>query len=318
MMHQCPLCLSHDFNIICKVETKLIIREYHSRFHFDIGTDFQNVEMVYLLICKSCDLSYFLPLCSASERLYEHLQQFEYYYLDNKYEFIFANQFIANTHDVLEIGCGKGAFSSIIRANSFVGLEYSKKACEFGNHNNITIKNEDISSHSYKHIEEYDIVCAFQVLEHVPDVHLFIKSCLMCLKPGGILIYSVPSADSFVGTIKDDILNMPPHHLTLWSDKCLTNIAGIFDLSMIALRHEKLAPYHTRWYATRLIYESLKNAFGYQNKLFDRSPAHNVLSKFASLGGHLLEKGLSDPRLLPRGHSVIAVYRKPVTGAVDR
>ncbi len=150
----------------------------------------------------------------------------------------------------------------------------------------------------------------FKFLEHVPEVDSFIRSSVKCLKRGGVLIYSVPSADSFVATDKDNILNMPPHHLTWWSDRCLRNIAPMFGLLLIDMEHEELAVYHKRWFATRLVYESLLNIFRMENTFSHHSMSHWLLSKCASFGGLIIERGLTDARFLPKGHSVTVVYRK--------
>ena len=237
------------------------------------------------------------------------MRNFKFYYLDQKHEYTYAAQFIREKYNVLEIGCGKGAFANVIKVDNFVGLEYNKRLCNHSRLNRMNILNESISTHSSKNAEKYDAVCAFQVLEHVPEVDSFIRSSVKCLKRGGVLIYSVPSADSFVATDKDNILNMPPHHLTWWSDRCLRNIAPMFGLLLIDMEHEELAVYHKRWFATRLVYESLLNIFRMENTFSHHSMSHWLLSKCASFGGLIIE-GLTNDRFLPKGHSVTVVYRK--------
>jgi len=38
--------------------------------------------------------------------------------------------------------------------------------------------------------EQFDIVCALEIVEHVEDVELFIQSCAALVKPGGLLFLS--------------------------------------------------------------------------------------------------------------------------------
>jgi 2-polyprenyl-6-hydroxyphenyl methylase/3-demethylubiquinone-9 3-methyltransferase len=38
--------------------------------------------------------------------------------------------------------------------------------------------------------ESYDVVLALEIVEHVANVHGFVKSCIQVLKPGGIIIFS--------------------------------------------------------------------------------------------------------------------------------
>jgi SAM-dependent methyltransferase len=95
----------------------------------------------------------------------------------------------------------------------------------------------------------YDAVCAFQVLEHVVDPGTFIENCLRRLRKGGLLLISVPDSNGFLRHAKQDILNAPPHHLSLWHRQVLRHMSGRFPLRIRRLVHEPLAPYHLKWYA---------------------------------------------------------------------
>ena len=45
------------------------------------------------------------------------------------------------------------------------------------------------------HHEQYDIVCAFQVVEHLPEIMPFVLAAMSCVKKDGILIVSVPNRE---------------------------------------------------------------------------------------------------------------------------
>lgn len=62
--------------------------------------------------------------------------------------------------------------------------------------------------------DQYDFVCNFQVLEHVPDAYDFIKIMVDKLKPGGHLLITVPNSDSKYYTERFGALDYPPHHMT--------------------------------------------------------------------------------------------------------
>ena len=49
---------------------------------------------------------------------------------------------------------------------------------------------------------------------------------------------------------------------------------------------------------------------GFSESILDSSLSARLLSKVAARIGRFYAKGLNDPRLLPSGHSVTAVYRK--------
>ena len=98
-----------------------------------------------------------------------------------------------------------------------------------------------MQKHLVKNPQRYDIICSFQVLEHVTEVGEFIDACLKCLKPGGLLIYAVPNNNPFLYKHdKFNVLNLPPHHAGLWNKISLLNIEKFFDLTVINYKVEPI------------------------------------------------------------------------------
>lgn len=73
---------------------------------------------------------------------------------------------------------------------------------------------EDASS--LFHVGTYDAVIAFEIIEHVPDVNLFLSVCEDMAKPGGQVYLSTPN-----GTFGE---GQNPHHLRVYRDIDLFNI----------------------------------------------------------------------------------------------
>ncbi len=104
-------------------------------------------------------------------------------------------QFEFKNTKVLEIGCGIGAFVSLLyeEGSMPVGTDISRKILE---------KAKKISPHidfffynimeTFSYKETYDFVVAFEVLEHVPDVGIAVKNIFKRLKRGGYFIGSTP------------------------------------------------------------------------------------------------------------------------------
>lgn len=306
----CPLSKSENVSLLEKVKTKDLIWYYNRMLASDITAEFRNLAEIGLYHCPDSDLAFFSPPVQGSESFYEKLQKFDWYYLEEKEEFRYALRFLKDSYTVLEIGAGEGAFARMVPTDKYIGLEFSGRAIARASSCKKEIRKETIGIHAKSNAERYDVVCAFQVLEHVSDIRSFIRDCLSCLKPEGLMIYSVPSADSFLRTARNNVLNMPPHHLSWWSDKSLRFVADAFGLSVIDIHHEKLSQEHRRWYASTLLLESFRNLLGLDIPVLDISFRTRLLSYLSNKGAAILEKGLKDGRILPAGHSVTAVYRK--------
>ena len=308
----CPLCGSRKARIKHEALIKDLVKLYKRLVGSVIKKELAQEGKLTLYVCDNCDLMYFSPLIAGSESFYEALQKNDWYYLEEKFEYDVARTYIKENDFVLEIGCGKGAFAKFISSPHFTGLEFSENAIQMSRNLGIDVRREPIEQHAQENSEKYDIVCAFQVLEHVPNVSEFLSHAVNCIKPGGLLIISVPSADSFVSIATNNVLNLPPHHVTWWSDKALQYIASHFSLDVISLIHEPLQAIHKAWYASVITRRSLVHMFKYNhNPLIDISLGFRMISLLAKALAFFVYRGFDDEKVLPKGHSVIFVCRKP-------
>lgn len=256
-------------------------------------------------VCSSCGLGFFNPMETGREGLYERLQSFDWYYMADKYEYAIAQKYLPAEGRVLEVGGGKAAFAKFVGADRYTGLEFNDKAIERADEAGIRLIKHSIEAHSSSG-NTYDAVVSFQVLEHVADPAGFISGCVKCLKPGGRLIIAVPAHDSFVGTALNNILDMPPHHVTHWTGATLQYLAAPYGLEVVAIEYEPVAEHHRDW-ACKTIWESrLRRRLAMQRKLLDYSLAARLVSKLSSILGKLFPIPLGNVK----GHTVVGVYRK--------
>ena len=314
MMRRCPLCRSQCSDTIETIDVKTLERLYHRMLGESIIGEFNEDQAIKFYHCRFCDLKFFDPPVTGSEGFYEKLQKFDWYYLQDKEEYETALRYINNSHRVLEVGCGSGAFFKHITPKSYLGLELSRKAKNTAEGHGVRIANETIETHAASHKRYYDVVCAFQVLEHVADVRSFLSASLECLKSGGLIILSVPSADSFVSLAPNNILNAPPHHVTWWPDKSLKFLASAFNLELIQLEHESLADIHLTWYASVAIERSINRFFRRPEKLIDGASTRTAIHIIAALLGTIYAQVMRNKPLRPVGHSVTMVCRKTAGG----
>ena len=164
----------------------------------------------------------------------------------------------------------------------------------------------------------YDVVCHFQVLEHVSAPRAFLVDCVRALRPGGRLIITVPSEDSFLSIAEDAWLNMPPHHVTRWTDSALRFALAKLQLEAQEIWHEPVASFHAAWYRDVLINFGVKRLLGGCTVLASTHRGRRIarlgrlLGKTPLLGDWVFASSVRAFSLRNRGHSVCVVARKPM------
>jgi SAM-dependent methyltransferase len=106
--------------------------------------------------------------------------------------------------DVLEVGCGLGGFAArLVQRYRYVGLEpdpashavASRRLAAAGGVGEI--RKGDLSALAPD--EKFDLVCAFEVLEHIEDDEKALAEWVGHLRPGGWLLISTPAFQRRMG-----------------------------------------------------------------------------------------------------------------------
>ncbi|WP_053002184.1 class I SAM-dependent methyltransferase [Kordia jejudonensis] len=308
----CILCNKETVETVQQLKTDAIAALYKNRLGVAISDEFKENNTIDYVKCTSCNLHFFTPICNGSADFYELLQEKQgFYYNANRYEFFFAKNHIKNTDSVLEIGAGSGYFANLLNVSSYVGLEYNNKAIEDAATRNVTLINQSIEDFATTHPEEFDVVCNFQVLEHVPNPNAFINASLAALKKGGLLIIGVPAANSILTNNKNHVLNFPPHHITRWYNDTCHNFEQIFDVEVVEIHHEPVTEKLYKNLKTNTITERILNTFSPKKHILVND---TIASKVDTLVRKLVAKlGLHKniaKKDLVYGESVILVLRK--------
>ena len=307
----CPLCKFGD-DYILNIETISVssLARVLKR-QFGIVLQMLDIELIDLLECTECGLRFYNPVIAADEGYYNILQKHDWYYLADKAEYTVAIPFIPSGSRVLEIGAGKGEFARRIENCEYTGLEFSHKAIEMAHQHGTTLLPELVEDHARIHPQTYDVVCSFQVLEHVQNIRSFLDAAVACLKPGGLLVLSVPNDESFMGAGINNVLNLPPHHLSRWTGRSLENAGELLGLDIVALHREQLSDDHCRPYGQLVTAHAILR--------FMKKTPQSLMPAFESflprlaikVFGRLIASGIGNQCMRPLGHSITAVFQKP-------
>ena len=255
--------------------------------------------------CSECDLGFFNPMEAGNEQLYEKLQTFDWYYMADKWEYGVAKEYVTDGIAILEVGAGMAAFGEMLKDSQYTGLEFNDKAINKAAEKGIRLIKQPIEQHADES-RMYDLIASFQVLEHVEQPRTFINSCVKCLKREGTLIIGVPAHDGLFGYAINNILDMPPHHVTHWSEKTLKKVGELFGLDVVKVCYEPIARYHQSAARTIIWENRLRSLIGIRHRLLDTRLSSRGIHKLSSVLGRIIKPNLTDQL----GHTVVVIFRK--------
>ncbi|HUS02522.1 MAG TPA: class I SAM-dependent methyltransferase [Chitinophagaceae bacterium] len=297
MIVKSPVTLSNNTKLIETIPVKTIIEQYRSLLDMDVSNYFTGLDNIYMYECLDTGFRFYYPEnIFGDEAFYAELQKKDFYYNPWIWENKAALNNIKPGSKILEVGCGTGSFLQVMQKKGFdcTGVELNQSAVDVCRQKGLNVFKQLLEEHVIEHSEMYDVVCSFQVLEHVYDVHSFITSSLKCLKPGGKLIMAVPNNNPwFLKYDKLNTLNMPPHHSGLWNKETFLQLPRFFPVKVIRILIE---PIYDRM---PFLYVYLKHF-----KL-------NLLYKiFKSIPPGITNRGLLPLKWFVKGKCVLAIFEK--------
>ncbi|WP_186774798.1 class I SAM-dependent methyltransferase [Allorhodopirellula solitaria] len=301
-----PLALE-DIVCIRTFDTSEIVRRWKENYEIDISSELiAKKSQISLMQGEHSTIRFFTPLnIAGSDQFYSefHTHKLEHwgdeYYRKPRWEHREVLAGLSGDLRVLEVGCGSGAFLDACKARKVeaVGVELNGASVAFTRRRGLDVFHGGISEFVASDPAAFDVVCAFQVLEHVSDPLGFVNDALRTLKTGGRLVIAVPNNDSFLGS-QDNLLDIPPHHMLQWSETSLRFLSEVLPVRVLRVRREPLSCVH------RPGFESV------QNHRIDVAFSH-LPRKLRSLGKRTVQAVTRSPlRRLLTGQSIYIEFRK--------
>lgn len=243
VVEACPLCGRSDAQTLAVVAYSRIWTALEAEFAVRLApaevARHTPATETSLRECAGCGLRYFAPAVAGDARFYEELGASAGYYEKDRWEFRAVAATLTGSESVVDVGCGEGAFLGRIadRVYRAVGVDSNRDAVAELTRRGIEAHSVPFERFAAAESGSFDVVCAFQTLEHMPSVRGLLEPAVLCLRPGGRLFLSVPNPER---SLKDafEPLDYPPHHISWWDPAQLQVLAGTYGLNLRGVRFE--------------------------------------------------------------------------------
>lgn len=237
----CPLCHSKNFMMIGKFSIDAIIDTWVKHINFNPIADIYRHSYLEKRRCLNCGLYFYNYHLPDSELLYETLEnQPKGYYTQFRAEYGSASEYIdkLKPKSLIELGAGTGNFIDRIKnmVPEILASEYNKEAIKICLQKNIEATSIDVAKIQRK----FDVVCAFEVLEHVWDNETFMQNCINLLHKKGKIIFSTPDPEGILAINGNGYLNLPPHHQFDFSYQTFEFLAQKYNLKIVEYKKSEL------------------------------------------------------------------------------
>jgi SAM-dependent methyltransferase len=193
--------------------------------------------------CGACGFAFGDPFVGGDEEFYSILHE-QHGYPSWRWDYDIAiREVLALVRHgrLLEIGAGEGVFLK------YVGRQWKTFAVEATETTRALLQQNGISVFpslqevAQRHVECFDVVTMFQVLEHIAPFHEVLKLCHELLRSGGRLIVTVPACEAML--LQPRVTgepDMPPNHINKFTPRSL-------DIAMTAAGFRVLQTVYEPW-----------------------------------------------------------------------
>jgi SAM-dependent methyltransferase len=159
---------------------------------------------------------------------------------------------------VLDLGCRDGALTREYAAgNEVVGVDADREALAEAERLGIETHWADLDQPLPFANESFDAVVAGELLEHLRDPRGVVAEARRVLRPGGVLVASVPNAYRLKNRLRFLLGREPdqdPTHLQMFSPGDVRALLRDFDEPRLHFIAGRLVRLHPRWFANDIVF----------------------------------------------------------------
>lgn len=137
---------------------------------------------------------------------------------------------------LLDVGCSSGFFLDIAKKKNFetYGIELNKKEYDIAKKKHITF-NKELNEINLDF--KFDIICLWDVFEHILNPHKILKTLRSKLKKNGIIFLQIPNSDSLAAKILREKCNVfdPIEHVNLYNKSTIEKIAKVNHFKIVKI-----------------------------------------------------------------------------------
>lgn len=238
---QCPVCHNGNAHILWSVNSKqaaqhYVLREKHPARFRQLASHIESLwgrETCEVVQCDGCGFCYSDPYIAGDEQFYTlaYVRTGHSGYPAWRWEFQLTHEVLSQSSGadvkLLEVGAGEGAFvrkivDRIIPPQNITCTDFS----EYGRHRieNLGVRclANDVRNLTNPELKEcFDVICMFQILEHMDTLDLLFQRLNWLMKQGGSLFISTPNPGrTEFNELHGGLLDMPPNHIGRWNKAC--------------------------------------------------------------------------------------------------
>ncbi len=190
----------------------------------------------------------------------------------------FVKKYLKSNSKIIEIGSNDGTFlkNFNFKDDQMVGIEPSKNVAELALENNVPTINEFFNTKTAKKLTKFlgttDLICASNVICHIPDLNNLIQAVDLLLSKDGVFVFEEPYLGSMFEKVSYD--QIYDEHIYMFSANSISKIFEKFNFYLIDAIPQITHGGSMRYILKRNkndITENLKKIFAYeQNKNLDQ------------------------------------------------